>query len=441
LLLFLLAIVSADVICNGNSTTDLASTLTTDTNITVDAELTVDTTVVFQYQSSDEYRMALEQRFDSHADLTVDEQAQINATVKSRLDNIQTQFEASIQKTADVICLSVKKGVIVSLLSSINATFNADLDVQFGVFQAYEIALNATFNAWISVVSGNDAVAIASAQISIDEQRATKERGDVKFYVEIENQKVYESYTDVANTVYAWLNDIAIGASSSTIAADRAAAELAIAASLRAQIDYRRALELQTKMEDYLTSLQANLTQAKTELENAASRAWADVRADIIAHFQATSAKVEMIRMRLADYLAGIHCDTTSMNFTADYDSNDSSGSVTVHVRGIVCYDNRTADQIHAIACACLKAYFLTDTAAASANAYTCAIVNQKRSYLGAVMASSPQGTEVNADVVAANPNNPPSPVAPSAPIPAPSSSSFVVASFVLLLLALLSHF
>jgi len=286
--------------------------------------------------------------------------------------------------------------------------------------------VNEFFKNFIVVVSGNDAVAIATVRVQVAAARALQTTKDVQFYVAEKQQDATAAVSDAIVAVTAWLNAINTGATVAVIADARAAAEAKLLIVVQYQIDLRRAKAIETQVKAEIEAIRAELEAAKIRLANAVAIAWTEARAQLIAHFEFTVAKVEENKRRLADALAAIRCDTVNATFTATLQGDQATGAVKVEFRGIRCYDTRS--DLSAFFCAAIRAWVLTEGAAVRADSYTCVAVAKKRSL-------EQTGTDMSADLVAAEQT---SPVAPPTPI---SASSSVVACFILLALCVLFHF
>jgi hypothetical protein len=424
--LSLLAVISAQQLCtSGND--DLSSTLVTDfAAVTRDANVNLDVSVraSVDISTEDGYKAAVTANFAA-SELTAQQVADIKAEASARLDAVLAAFPVA-SRTTILLCLTAKKILIDTVVATYTSALTVSITTNFKVFTDFQDDLKDAFDAWVSVVASADVKDIIDAQISITTQHAVQLAGDAAFYIAFVQQKQGDSYLVVSNAVYAWLNAVATNAND--VAAKRQAAEDALAASITLAIDFRRANEIKAKVDAEIEAIKQRLVTAKANYEAAVARAWADIRAQIVAQFQDIATKIDQYRQRIADYLAGIRCDTTTATITLVADTNDAQAAATVQIRGIKCYDtNRPDADLKAVFCASLKAYFIAEQATANVNVYTCNVVAKKRSLEG-VMA-----TDVNADMTAADPNtNPP---------PPQSSSSVNVACIVILLLAMLFHF
>jgi hypothetical protein len=386
------------------------------------ADLTVDTSASLTITTKEEYDAALETRFQSKVELTVDQNTAIDTAVKARFDAIVANYPATPALRAEVLsCLNSKKAIIDGILTELNTQVAAALVQYYNAFTAYQLALKAYFDAWVELVKGADEVAIATAQISIHAQRATAAAGDIAFYIQANEQAVRAKTLVVTDAVLAWLT--AVNANAADVAAKRDAAEAAVRAVIVAQIDWRRAKDLKAKVEAEIERIKLRLQAAVEDLRNAAEKVWADVRAKVIAAFENSAAVIEAHRQALAEYLSGIRCDTSAATITVVADGTD--GAVNIQFRGIKCTDTRPAAEFKEILCASFKAYFLTQGAAATIETYGCVAVTAKKREIG-------QAQDVGADMTAQNAGTP-------APTTSPATS--VVACFFVPLVAFFFHF
>jgi len=308
-------------------------------------------------------------------------------------------------------------------LDQINETVAAALTAAYNDFTNFKIVLAAYFDGWAELVAGADEVAIIQAQISFQAQRAVEITGNAAFYKAYLEQEVRASWKAVADATVAYLNAVASG-TAAQIATARTNLETAVETSVYLQVDYRRADELEDVVKAEVDRIKDLLDAKKTELENAATRAWAAIRADLIARF---NAEVEEHRRRLTDYLAGIRCDFTAATLTVQTDANNADAEVVVQLRGVNCYTDLSGAELDAAFCASLTAYFVNEGAVATVNTYSCATVTAKKRF------GLQSGSAVAADMTASDQSTP-------TPVDTSNSASFV-ACIVLLLVAFLFHF
>jgi phage host-nuclease inhibitor protein Gam len=312
-------------------------------------------------------------------------------------------------------------------LTDINTSVAGLLTTYYNAFVTYQGQVKTYFDAWINLVAGNDEIAIITNQISFQAQRGLALAGNVAFYVANYEQKTRQSWVDVADATVAYLT--AVNTNAADVATKRTDLQTAIETSVQIQIDWRRAQALEDVVKAEIDRIKTDLAAQKEALKTAVDRAWADIRADIIAAFQDTAAQIETYRRRLTDYFLALQCDLTSATLTLTGDVNNADASLTIQLRSVDCFNTAglTTDDLHAQFCASLTAYFVNEQAVATVNAYSCVAVAKKRGLL--------QGSAMSADMTTQNPN-------PNGPTSAPTSdSTSFVACIVLLLVAFLFHF
>jgi hypothetical protein len=323
-------------------------------------------------------------------------------------------------------CLATKKAIIVGLLDEISDSVATLLTEYYNAFVTYQGQVKAYFDAWINLVAGADEVAIITNQISFQVQRGVAVTGNVAFYVANLEQAVRQSWVDVADATVAYLTAVQAGVQAD-ITSTRADLQAAIEASIKVQIDWRRAQALEDRVKEEVDRIKDELAAQKEALKDAVNRAWADVRLQLIAAFQDTQDKIEAYRRRLVDYFLELRCDLTSATLTLTGDVNNADADLTIQLRGVTCFNTQqlTNEDLNAQFCASLTAWFVNEAAVAKVDTYTCATVAKKRSLL--------QGDAINADMNAAGTN---------APVEPPTSDSIsFVASIALFLVAFLFHF
>jgi len=422
--LSLLAYVSAQSLC-GATSDDLASTIVLDlAAVTRDLDLRVNADFSATATTEAEYNTQVTARFQTNVELTTEQSNAIDVEVKARLDAVLAAFPV-LQRTALLACLDLKRGLIDPLITAINQAVTEALADTYKAFTDWQADVKTAFDQWVSVIADADVKAIVDLQISVNTQRAIQLAADASFYVTYEQQKQRESWLATSNAVYAYL--VAVNANANDVAAKRTAAEAAVRASVIAAIDVRRAEAVKAQVAIEIEAIKDRLAQAKIDAEAAAQRAWADIRAALIAAYKDQINQLEEYRQRIAEYLAGIRCDASSATITLNTDTNNVNADVTIQVRGIKCYDSSRNDaDLKALFCASLKAYFIAEGATATVDTYGCTIVNQKR-------ALDQSGSSIDADMTASDPS--------SEPAPGTNASANVVACIFVLLFAMLFHF